>query len=404
MKHFQFAHLRYSATQACKALGIALCALALVGTSSTAAMAQAPQPAPQAAQTPAPPPPRAHMRPADFQDRRGPNGMRPGMQPGLEEGIRGGLAMGYIRPIPGAPYSATINQSHSQTLAGGVTIAHSHSVNVARDSQGRIRVETTITPRPRPQHAAAAGAPAAKSAAPAPRKVVVVYDPVAGTITRWNDASKTAIVTPMPRPGMRGYEMRGRQQFGHGQFGRGGERGNFGRQQAWGRGGPNHPGMGPRGEMARGEVAKSDLGKKTVDGVSATGEKVTHTIAAGTVGNDKPIVSTHERWLSPDLKIVLSDKNSDPFRGSSSVEVANLSASEPAADLFKAPADYTVHDFGMRGGPRGNFGPGRGGPGGPSGFGQRGPGNGGTNGNGWQGRNRPAPPQQNAAPPAPPQN
>jgi hypothetical protein len=350
--------------------GLKMVLAATVAMTLTAAMGHAQAPA------------GGHFQRADFPRHGG-----PGMGAGFGGGA--GLERGFVNPITGAPYSATVTHTHSQSLSGGVTISHSQTVSVARDSQGRTRVETTITPKSRPGETAAEKAMKPNSG---PRKIVVVYDPVAGTITRWSDSSKTAMVMPMHRPG-------GGMRGGRPGMGGSGMRGNGGPAEA--RGPRGHFGGG---EMAHGEVAKSDLGSKDVGGVSALGERETRTIAAGTVGNDKPIVSTHERWVSPDLKIVLSESDNDPLRGKNSVQVANLTRSEPAADLFKAPADYTLHEMGAPGA-RGGFG--QRGPGGPAGQGR--PGGGfapGSQGrpNGWQGgRNRPTPPPA-AAPAAPVQN
>ena len=65
-------------------------------------------------------------------------------------------------------------------------------------------------------------------------------------------------------------------------------------------------------------------------------------------------MSTHEEWISPDLKVELSRTDVDPFRGTHSSVVSTLTRTEPDAALFKVPDGYTVkqatdHAFGRRG-------------------------------------------------------
>ena len=42
-----------------------------------------------------------------------------------------------------------------------------------------------------------------------------------------------------------------------------------------------------------------NLGDQTINGIHATGTRITITIPSGKTGNDKPIVVTSERWYSP---------------------------------------------------------------------------------------------------------
>ena len=65
-----------------------------------------------------------------------------------------------------------------------------------------------------------------------------------------------------------------------------------------------------------------------------------HTIPAGQIGNEKPIVMTSERWFSPELFIVMYAKTSDPRAGETIYRVTNVKRGEPSAELFKVPADY----------------------------------------------------------------
>jgi len=89
-------------------------------------------------------------------------------------------------------------------------------------------------------------------------------------------------------------------------------------------------------------VQEEVLGTQTIAGVSAQGTRVTHTIPAGQMGNEKPITIVFEHWYSNDLQMVVMSKRSDPRIGETSYTVTNIQRSEPAASLFTVPSDYTV--------------------------------------------------------------
>ena len=51
-----------------------------------------------------------------------------------------------------------------------------------------------------------------------------------------------------------------------------------------------------------------------------------------------------ERWYSPELKITVESRRTDPRLGDVVYRVVSLVRAEPPADLFEIPADYTVVD------------------------------------------------------------
>jgi hypothetical protein len=107
-------------------------------------------------------------------------------------------------------------------------------------------------------------------------------------------------------------------------------------------------------ELADGSLKQEDLGTQTINGVMATGTRYTHTIPAGQIGNEKPIVAVSEHWYSDDLQIVVKSTRTDPRFGTTTYTVTNIQRTEPAATLFTVPADYTVQTGrGGRGGPAG---------------------------------------------------
>jgi hypothetical protein len=109
------------------------------------------------------------------------------------------------------------------------------------------------------------------------------------------------------------------------------------------------------------------LGTRQFDGVKAVGRKSTSVIPTGDIGNDRPIEITDERWESPELRMLVYSRTSDPRTGVVEYRLTNINRSEPPADLFTIPADYTVvepSEPGARGaGGRGAGGFGRGGRG-----------------------------------------
>jgi hypothetical protein len=89
-------------------------------------------------------------------------------------------------------------------------------------------------------------------------------------------------------------------------------------------------------------MTTESLGTQTINEVSATGTRTTRTIPAGKIGNDKPIQIVTERWYSPDLQVNVMTKRTDPWSGTTTTQLTNISREEPAATLFQVPPDYTV--------------------------------------------------------------
>ena len=85
-----------------------------------------------------------------------------------------------------------------------------------------------------------------------------------------------------------------------------------------------------------------DLPPTYVNGVFAKGSRVTVTIPAGAIGNDRDLRTVNERWYSDDLKLLLKSSNSDPRFGTTTYELRNITQTEPDASLFQVPSDYTL--------------------------------------------------------------
>ena len=237
------------------------------------------------------------------------DGFIPGEPFGARMKILGFEEMHPGKVVTGAPYSAVAVTETTQTLADGTTIDRKIQANVFRDGQGRVRRETTL---PVIGPLVASG----KS-----NSFVMIHDPVAGTAFILHPDTKIADQLPARGPGKNTGALRDKFEAHIQQ------------------------------EIANGTVKKDDLGTQTINGVVAQGTRYTHTIPAGQIGNDKPILIVFERWYSPELQMVLKSTRSDPRFGTTTYTMTNVQRTEPAASLFAVPSDYTVKEGGP-GGPR----------------------------------------------------
>lgn len=205
--------------------------------------------------------------------------------------------MGSLEQVKGAPYAATAVTESTQVLADGNRIVNKSSGLVARDSEGRIRREGNMG-RIGPLQVAGPN-------------MIFVYDPVAQAAYVLNPDTKVARVMKgagLHRP-MR--EMRKMRSL-HG---------------------PGEPG-------AQGQLKRESLGTQQIEGVTAEGMRITRTIPAGAIGNDKPIDITLETWTSPDLDTLVLSKRSDPRFGETVYRLTNIKRGEPDAGLFQIPSGY----------------------------------------------------------------
>jgi hypothetical protein len=255
-----------------------------------------------------PPPPDAMMQ------GRGPGGLGGRGGPGgpfadrIElmgfEGLHGN------KVVKGAPFSATAATETIQMLQDGTSIHRSTTSALYRDSQGRSRSEVTLSGFGPLQ------------ASGKPRTMIAIADPVAGSRYMLDADQKIAHQMMIKAHGAPSAEQE--QAF---------------QQKMQAR---------LQNEEASGTVKKESLGTQTINGVSAEGTRSTHTIVAGQIGNDKPILIVFERWYSPDLQVVVKSTRTDPRFGTTTYALTNVQRSEPAAALFTVPSDYTV----QQGGPR----------------------------------------------------
>jgi len=201
------------------------------------------------------------------------------------------------RPVKGVPYSAQFVSESTRTLGDGTRITRGSAGAVYRDGEGRTRREMAL----------GAVGPIVVDGEPQP--VVFINDWVARVHYVLDAGRRTARKLPL-HDAPPGLVMAVRAGQG-------------------------------------GESKVEQLGKRTVEGVEAEGTRVTITVPAGRVGNDRPLEFVSERWYSPELQIPVLIVNKDPYVGDNVYRLTNITRAEPASPLFEVPADYTV----VQGGP-----------------------------------------------------
>jgi hypothetical protein len=205
--------------------------------------------------------------------------------------------------VTGAPFSAEITTENTMTLQDGNHIHQVSKVKYYRDSEGRTRREQSLT---------SLGSLASNTNLP---PVIFISDPVAGADYALSPASKTFNKTMA------------------------GERGPAGRA-GWMRSAARSGGV---------QTIKESLGSKTIEGIAAEGTRTTVTIPAGQEGNEQPMQIVTESWYSPDLRMVLLVKRSDPRYGETVTRYTNIVRAEPAHSLFELPPDYKIGEAPGRG-------------------------------------------------------
>ena len=201
--------------------------------------------------------------------------------------------------VRGVPFSADGVVTLKLVLFDGTRIERTVPARYYRDSEGRVRREQTIM-------GLAPINPVRESQA-----VVTIVDPVAGFVyTLVGDKQE---VQRMRLP--TGVEPRAANLSGIVR-------------------------MDPRIST----VAQS-LGTRDFDGIQAVGRRLTITIPAGALGNDRPIEVIDEVWTAQDLRLQVLTTHHDPRTGDSETRFTKISRAEPPADLFKIPAGYKIVDI-----------------------------------------------------------
>jgi len=234
-----------------------------------------------------------------------------------------------------APYSAEGTTEIVQTLADGNRIVQQTSASISRDSRGRVRREQAL---------AAVGAVIVAGS----EHTVTINDPASRTSYVLDPQRKLAIrhralqvatASTAPADGMPILRT---------------EKPPAGSEKSEG---PVFRTFRPPGAAALGAVTSSSggalgapaaktasLGRQEIEGVTAEGTRTTITFPPGAIGNERAIESTHERWFSKDLRVVVLSHSGDPRFGETMYRLTHISREEPASWLFEIPADYRIVD------------------------------------------------------------
>lgn len=213
----------------------------------------------------------------------------------VEAGIESGIAG---KTVTNAPFTATVTTETTRTLADGNKIDEKTSGTIARDSQGRTRREMTLP-----------GAVLAATTGSSAPHAIFINDPVAGTSYILRPDRKIADQVPFRALGKirRAFRFDSRTT-----------------------------------KRFQNESTTTDLGTQTINGVLAQGTRITRTIPAGQIGNERPIMIVRERWYSPDLQTYVLTKTTNPLMGNTTFQLTDIQRAEPDAALFQVPSDYTV--------------------------------------------------------------
>jgi hypothetical protein len=271
----------------------------------------------------------------------------------------------------GAPYSAETIVENVQTLADGNRIVRKTTGRVYRDGEGRTRREeegqvmTARTPN---------GPVTANR-----RTTISIADPVGGFSYSLDPERKIAWRTPIGASAAimekidaaKVEQMKAELQMRAARAAGAGDKPSTDaraaeeqkvleaqkRAAAGGGGRGVGVGGGAGGEVrmrgsstgyAFGPDNAGPLERKTLDGIPVEGRKTTTVIPAGQVGNEQPLSIVSEEWRSPDLKVLVFTRYSDPRTGESTYRLTNIIRAEPDRSLFMVPPDYEVRETGVR--------------------------------------------------------
>ena len=262
------------------------------------------------------------------------------------------------RIVKNAPFTAQASTTTTQVLGDGNRIQQTSEMALARDAEGRTRRELSVD-KLGPWSTETSG------------RIVFIRDPVGMAIYEVAPDGQHAVKRTLYLPTldnadgltmakhaaeMRAHakmdaKMQAEAEAGHT------ERHEASRGVAEGYGAvgavtfDRQPGrpfefstMIINGPEDAGAVKKDALGEQMVEGVRAQGTRETRTIAAGKIGNERPIEIVSETWYSPDLQMVVQSRHSDPRVGETIYRLTNIVLAEPDASLFQVPPGVTVKD------------------------------------------------------------
>jgi hypothetical protein len=204
------------------------------------------------------------------------------------------IALGSFSPGPvvkGEPYSAEATTELIQTFADGNRIVRRTSALLYRDSRGRTRREVAV------------GDVAGIVVAGSPLRIITIHDP---------DLRTTHVFDPDRRLMQVGTPAGGTPLLM-----------------------PDSPQQVT--QPADAAEREESLGTRTIEGLVCEGTRKTTTIAAGAIGNERPMTTVTERWFSRELQLLVLSRVSDPRFGETTYRLTKIRRTEPPESLFEAP-------------------------------------------------------------------
>jgi len=230
--------------------------------------------------------------------------------------------------VKGAPFSGTMRTESTRTFADGNRIHQESSSKMWRDKDGRVRTEAEIILPP----GLSQDVPTLITISDPVAKVRYVLEPekkiarklpfaaefqvkhVSGPVTAAVGPGVMNIAVAPPPDAAVGPERHRNVMF-----------------------------YSAKGKQMNHEDAKSEnLGERDFEGVRATGTRLTTTIPAGEINNERPIEIVSENWYSKDLKTTMMTKHSDPWAGDFTSRLTEVNTNDPDPSLFVVPPGYNV--------------------------------------------------------------
>lgn len=228
--------------------------------------------------------------------------------------------------VPGKPYKGQAVTTMTQNLSDGSTIQQTIHAQIARDKAGR-----TVRIQELGKFGSLTAAPAGANGTEGPRPILTtIFDPVAKLHIDFTSDTKVAhefavqALTPGSNISTQGgfglstnmpVMMRGRRAV---------------------------PMMTTPTIPSQSDPTAEQLGSRTIAGVNVIGMRTKTVIPAGLIGNSSDITIVRETWFSPDLRMVMESKQTDPRFGETTYSVTDLDQSDPDPSLFEVPPGYTV--------------------------------------------------------------
>lgn len=208
----------------------------------------------------------------------------------------------------GAPFSAVVKTQSVTAFADGNRIVRGNTVHYFRDGQGRTRTERGV----------------------GPNTVITINDPVSAERFVIRPQNKIVIAYKGPAGSTVPPAMAPSSDDDMVPFALLGFRMGIGANPA-----------------TEASSTTTSLGQKSFNGVPATGTRLVRDIPSGVLGNEKPITSTLDRWVSPDLGIPVQITQKSSIGGELTLNLEQVARTEPDPTLFVPPSDYKRRDINL---------------------------------------------------------